>query len=649
MSGTLCKNVLSNKLSKLVYTNSSGKPASATLNVQKLSTTENACISVKVATCTALPVTNTEVSSTIRSQEQFTSFAFCGSTGNYAGQMFRNSCSGIDAFDDTINGTVANTGLSATLTLPNNTSCAFTCSGDEYWPSTSNYPIHKAAFDRCSSYCAGVCADEYWNSNVQTFTYHYPNYALPSVQARLKSVADKNGGFTVVPIRPAASNCFGQGTNGSHQLYAFYPFACICNANTAVLQSKMATGWDVSDAGICQPECGKGLASAVDFYGDHIHLMAIRQEQRDCMHITTYSDYDGGIDQAYCFTPDQYTSPSGNCCVYGSWCTRQHCYNGSPVLGMRYQNFLHVGCEAVLYPQGGCCNKNNNGDYTVLYSYNGDMQNNYSYSYTGQNKENNRRCQWQAVFSCCWNANPTYCCTKRPRISGGIVKWMVYDPYTCRNIAYVKSNNESCAGVYQIKPECLRHTQSTQCCGCAYLCYTWEEAAEQAWATKLGSLDNSNLYTCYQSTMADNYTQHMSTPFQVDDQCWVSYVPCMVASQSLAGNFNWNGCLVKFVSSDLISWTCGESSTTSAVKTEASDGSTNTTHIGDFAGGNIIKAVDQFCNDSFLPGQSYIEYKVSGNQFERSGLVIGDGESVYVTDDSDTTSETAVQLWGYDE
>ena len=169
--------------------------------------------------------------------------------------------------------------------------------------------------------------------------------------------------------------------------------------------------------------------------------------------------------------------------------------------------------------------------------------------------------------------------------------------------------------------------------------------------TKLGGLDNSNLYTCYGdgNSITGIWYQHMSTPFQVADQCWVSYVPCFSWNDVACSNFEWDGCLVKFASTDLVTWACGEASDATTGSSTSTDGEVNTTHFTNFADGNIIKSVDRFCDNTFLPGQSYIEYKVSGNQFERSGLVIGDGESVYVTDDSDTTSETAVQLWGYDE
>ena len=652
MSGTLCKNVLSNKLSKLVYTNTSGKPASATLNVQKLSTTENACISVKVAACTTLPVTNTEVSTSVRSQEQFSSLAFCGSTGNYAGQMFRNSCSGIDAFDDTINGTVANTGLSATMTLPDGGGqCSFCSAGECYWPS-SNYPIHQAAHSRCCCCNFGICATDHFDSNAATFTYHYPNYALPSVQARLKEVADKNNGFTVVPITPKSTNCFSNSTSGVQQLYAYYPFACICNATTAVLQSCMATGWDISDAGICGVTYHEGsYASSVDFYNDEIHTFTGKYEQTDSFRISHYSANCNTLCN-YCWVPHVNRSATSNCHAICGWTYRYHsciCYGcGAPIIGMRFQNYVHAACQAVLIPRQGRCNVQD--DSTMLITYNPSQTPYYSEDYAVDN--NCRECCRQYFWECLFkdmSCSQTHCCTKPYMLCNGIVKWMVHDPYTKRNIAMVKGDADN-SGIYHIQPECIQMSKYSNCNHCAKCCLNWEEAAEELGGiTKLASLDNSNLYTCYQSCSSGNWYQHMSTPFQVADQCWISYVPCFSWFDERGKQFEWNGCLVKFHSPDLVTWTCGETSSTTQYSLHTTDGSINTTHVADFSDGNIIKAVDQFCNDSFLPGQSYIEYKVSGNQFERSGLVIGDGESVYVTDDSDTTSDTAVQLWGYDE
>ena len=652
MSGTLCKNILSNKLSKLVYTNASGKPASATLNVQKLSTTENACISVKVATCTTPSVSNTEVSSSVRSPEQFSALAFCGSTGSYAGQMFRNSCSGIDAFDDTVNGTVANTGLSATMTLPDGGgSCSFCDSGPCYWPS-SNYPIHKTAYARCCNCKAGICAIDYFDSNAATFTYHYPNYALPSVQTRLKEVADQNNGLTVVPITPKATNCFSSSTSGAQQLYAYYPFACICNANTAVLQSCMATGWDVDDAGICGVTCHvASYAASVDFYNDEIHTFTAKYEHSDCLTISHYSDHCNSVCM-YCWNPMVARGPTNACHASCGWGWRYHCcicYGcGSPVIGMRFQNQIHAACQAVLIPAQGRCNVES--DMAQLITYNPNQTPYYSddIQLECNCRELCRQYFWYCLFQD-MSCSTYHCCTKPYNLCSGTVKWMVHDPYTKRNIAMVKSDADN-SGIYQIQPECIPMTKSSNCSSCYTCCMDWETAAEElTGVTKLATLDNCNLYTCYQSCAQANWYQHMSTPFQVADQCWISYVPCFSWADQSGKQFEWDGCLVKFHSTDLVTWTCGETSSATQYSLATTDGSTNTTHIANFSGGNIVKAVDQFCNDTFLPGQSFIEYRVSGNQFERSGLVIGDGESVYITDDSDTTSKTAVQLWGYDE
>jgi len=655
MSGTLCKNILSNKLSKLVYTNASGKPASATLNVQKLSTTENACISVKVATCTTASVSNTEVSSSVRSPEQFSALAFCGSTGNYAGQMFRNSCSGIDAFDDTINGTVANTGLSATMTLPDGGGCCSFCdAGICYWPSTSQYPIHRTAYARGTNECLGLCATDYWDSNAATFTYHYPNYALPSVQTRLKEVADQNNGLTVVPITPKACNSFGKTDNCGQQLYAFYPFACICNANTAVLQSCMATGWDSTDPGICCLNMQvSSYANAVDFYNDEIHLMKTVFDSRDRVEISHYSSNCDSI-CVYCWAPQEARSSTNACYIGCGWIQRYHCcycYScGTPFLGMRFQNAIHTACQAMIVPMQGTCGADMKVCRSLLLTYNPYQTSLYNADIQTESncKECCRQHFWSCAMSKCYHDNAQSCCSRGLVLCQGIVKWMVHDPYTRRNIAMVKGVDEENSGIYHIQPECLSmNTGSGTCENC---CGTWETANEDcAGITRLAELDNSNLYTCYSTCWDTAYTQHMSTPFQVADQCWVSYVPCFNWESVQGAAFEWDGCLVKFASKDLITWTCGESSSTATLSIPTTDGSTNTTHFADFTGGTIVKSVDRFCDNSFLPGQSYIEYKVSGNQFERSGLVIGDGESVYITDDSDTTSETAVQLWGYDE
>ena len=50
--------------------------------------------------------------------------------------------------------------------------------------------------------------------------------------------------------------------------------------------------------------------------------------------------------------------------------------------------------------------------------------------------------------------------------------------------------------------------------------------------------------------------------------------------------------------------------------------------------------------ENVVPKCGYLDFDVSANNFERTGVVISDGESVIIN--NNTTESLAAQVWGYE-
>ena len=61
----------------------------------------------------------------------------------------------------------------------------------------------------------------------------------------------------------------------------------------------------------------------------------------------------------------------------------------------------------------------------------------------------------------------------------------------------------------------------------------------------------------------------------------------------------------------------------------------------------LQKISNNFYKEDILKPEGLIETKVDANRYERSGLVVPPGDSIYVTDISG--EDSVVQVWGYED
>jgi len=160
---------------------------------------------------------------------------------------------------------------------------------------------------------------------------------------------------------------------------------------------------------------------------------------------------------------------------------------------------------------------------------------------------------------------------------------------------------------------------------------------------KLGDLP-SNKYGSYSSIY-----DYPEQPYQIDDECWISFKMCCTYNNTYEGGTPWNGCYYKFASPDLINWT-------DVTPSGSSDEYIQTAMIGDsncvhnsyrLEERKLQKISNNFYKEDILKPEGLIENKVDANRYERSGLVVPPGESIYVTDISG--EDSVVQVWGYED
>ena len=116
---------------------------------------------------------------------------------------------------------------------------------------------------------------------------------------------------------------------------------------------------------------------------------------------------------------------------------------------------------------------------------------------------------------------------------------------------------------------------------------------------------------------------------------------CLYRSDLCTWNISlWNNTTLKwtgFESSDLINWTL----ITDPYSKVVSD-SLTTKVSSDYA------CIVDDCNCFFgsIDCSGIIDYKLNVGQYERTGIVLSDGDRIFVNNDADV--ETSFQVWGYE-
>jgi len=200
------------------------------------------------------------------------------------------------------------------------------------------------------------------------------------------------------------------------------------------------------------------------------------------------------------------------------------------------------------------------------------------------------------------------------------VKYLSYNPQTRCVYMMVRSQNSDECGIFTV-------SVSTLCS-----CYS---------GSKTGSLTSSNLYcvTLQSSPLfckVADFPEIMTCSYYTNPLMCVS---CIFRSGTSTWSMSIYNCNTTawdtFVTSNLIDW---ESSTTTFNYFE------NDTSIIK----NAINCVYRQCN-CFMSNVNYsgmTDYKVSANNYERTGVVISNGDKVFVNNNSNKCM--SAQVWGYE-
>jgi hypothetical protein len=238
------------------------------------------------------------------------------------------------------------------------------------------------------------------------------------------------------------------------------------------------------------------------------------------------------------------------------------------------------------------------------------------------------------------------CGSRMNFVCDGTVKWMMYDHINDRNIVYVDSCCNGIAGIYKINNTgystgccgvlgCYYGGNTTGYCTCGDAQYSWTNGTI---GTKLSGTTCSGGYIPCDDLNAPY--AYVTMPYMYSEGLWESYRSCY---NSNCGNisFCWNGCMLRFTSMDLVTWTLS----TGASRTYICDVTTGMkTSYNSVAGTGVTKTIDNFFNVSCFSPANYIENRTTACNLQRTGLVIGTNQSIIVANDS--AACVAAQVWG---
>lgn len=240
----------------------------------------------------------------------------------------------------------------------------------------------------------------------------------------------------------------------------------------------------------------------------------------------------------------------------------------------------------------------------------------------------------QPCESCCQQCK-VICC-----FNGSTLKWLTYNPIDNCNYLEIMGSGDL-DGIYTVESSCF-----VLCCGSAVASDATLRCNYQTFETWI----NDGAFVKVADTPTawctrNNMLQPVTQPYQIGTSKWVIWSACHAFGTPLTGG--WNGCYYRYESSDLINWTrsddVGETSTLACSGVGTSLCKLN--YIYD--GTNITEGKNYYYNTANCVDDSgTLEYQASANRLERTGIVMSDSDTLYISNDS--TTPVAVQVWGYD-
>jgi hypothetical protein len=626
MSGTLGKALIPPGSSGKIYSNSSGNPASITIHTQVVSPTENSKISIKTSTTdaclqctTVLDTANVTANVTGQVVDNDSGTHYCGFTLTQVIDVDDHSSSFCDKVD------------TATYTkLPSGGVCSAIWCG----LTSGMYPAADEHFGSSTQCC--VKHGGYAHSVMGMNHRNYPSF----------TANNKETDFLVTDCCLGARNSQSQGGLViNYSLSESSPCCCLNLCDSTYCKQRLYhCGYECFSS--CYPCCFVRLIDAQqlgaqDIWSDSNPIFFVNNicQGGSCQQIYANSLNSKGTGQRQdasgtrCSTNyawgEDYRNMWNECCNCRGCC----CCNCWQQVTHNSHKYWMAGCNVAFNPAMGIgCNRTE----VIVYPGPGECDLCLNSAVMGQMSRYNARDQ--CPNSCCVYA-PVIQCLSSPEI-----KWLWYNPYTNCNYFEVMTddNATSNSGIYSLNPSYSPNGDNCHMGGCYvscnWHCYTLAEwidfgfikcvsGTPSAWSEKTSKFETS------------------SNPRLIRPCCWAIWKQCFTWN-SIPAEGGWNGCMTQYRSKDLISWTKVEDFVSHSTESGSGKAVCTTTLKND--GADFTRDQNFYFNSSNCVDDSgTLEYKADANRLERTGIVISNGENVYVNNEG--SSDLSAIAWGYDE
>lgn len=227
------------------------------------------------------------------------------------------------------------------------------------------------------------------------------------------------------------------------------------------------------------------------------------------------------------------------------------------------------------------------------------------------------------------------------RFNGSTLKWLTYNPVDNCNYFEIMGDGDT-DGIYTLESSCFHLACGSEIAADSTLRCVAKSFED--WVTDGAFVKVSSTPTAW--CEKTSYLEVTTQPMQIGDSKWAIWRACATFGQSLSGG--WNGCYFRYESTDLINWTkTNDTDNTSSVVCSGTGSSLCKINYT-YDGTNIATGTNYYYNTANCVDDSgTLEYKVSANRLERTGIVMSDSDTLYISNDS--TTPVAVQVWGYDD
>lgn len=656
MSGILASSMIPQDASCKLYTNSSGNAASVTIHAHVPSSTDNACLSIKISGTSACICTNavdktTDIAPTDTGAITNTAaLAYDGYTclqNTGAGKRSIMTMAYVDGGD----------ACHSAIDTPTMTD-RMSLHGP--YCSTGNRPVSSTFFGSCAFCCprkevctqGSACCETLWAHMVRPMpNFHTSTSGERQVHLPLKCC--NLSSYNNIP----SYNYNELGDND----------CCFILASTT--EKKYETFYNTFDDSASCPGCGGGKFHQAGFMSNYTGWYAV--DLWSCFGTVAYIEE---------FAPPS-SCPQLRIKYRVRKCCEAACYDSCTIA-------LPRCCACGIIPQHlrsimleccncrPCCCNAEHQDFQVSFSSRKPVllgcdfailqcMTSVGSTFTGY-RYDCAACWGNQYFQVCsiqpfWIALGSYmcdscscaaCCIRTFRIDdvgAGSIKYAWYNPYLNCNYIYIMDGTDcNYGGTYSFEIKCIEKD--------GYVCCTWNTDAKRricknlsdyvsdGWFQKVYSTPTAwERFTCICSR-AGCYT-HMTNPALVGTCCWAVWAQCFNWGDTSLDATGWNGCMLRYHSNDLANWKLTDGSVILKIDQGSGDAICSKAFVND--GSNFSTAVNHYFNSANCVSDSgTIEYKTSLNRLERTGIVLSNNSNIYV---NNTGSCVGVTVWGYDE